>query len=93
MKKIRIIAITIILILMITMLCGCASWTRFWKDVGSDVSGGLYRVVTVYSYDGKELAKLKGKIDIEEREGGIVKFELNGKRYMYYNAVVEVVEQ
>jgi phosphoribosylformimino-5-aminoimidazole carboxamide ribonucleotide (ProFAR) isomerase len=35
----------------------------------------------------------EGKIDLETTEGGIVKFDLNGQRIMYYNCYVEVIEK
>lgn len=89
--KNKLIAI-IILIAMVTSLTGCASWQRFVKDVKSDVGNGLQRTVTVYTADGRVLKTYEGKIDLETTEGGIVKFDLNGKRIMYYNCYVEVIE-
>lgn len=65
---------------------------RMGKDIKSDLSGGLNRTVTVYTADGEILKTYKGKIDLETTEGGIVKFDLNGQRIMYYNCYVEVIE-
>ena len=90
MKK-KIVAIILSLTMMFS-LAGCASWQRFVKDVKSDVSNGLQRTVTVYTADGRVLKTYEGKIDLETTEGGIVKFDLNGKRIMYYNCYVEVIE-
>ena len=87
MKKI-IIAIAI----MATMLTGCASFERSIKDLESDFSGGLDRTLTVYNANGDVLKTYKGKIDLASTEGGIVKFDLDGKRIMYYNCYVEVIE-
>lgn len=75
------------------MLTGCtASCDRWGKDVASDWSGGLDRIVNIYSMDGKLIASHEGKIDIEDRENSIL-FDLDGKRYVYYNAIIEVLEK
>lgn len=89
MKKIK--NIIIILILVITMT-GCASFDRGIKDIQSDFTNGLNREINVYSYNGELIASYKGKIDIEENESKVL-FELKGKRYIYYNAIVEVIEK
>lgn len=39
----------------------------------------------------KRLATYEGKIDIETNDGGYVKFDYKGKRYMYYNCFVESI--
>ena len=56
MKK-RIIAATFICMLLIGSLCGCAGFQRGIKSIGSNITGGLNRTVTVYSYDGKKLGE------------------------------------
>ena len=89
MKKIK--NIIIILILVITMT-GCASFDRGIKDIQSDFTNGLNREINVYSYNGELIASYKGKIDIEINDTKVL-FELKGKRYIYYNAVVEVIEK
>lgn len=77
MKK-KILAVVLVLTLCFGMT-GCAS------------NGGMQRTITVYTADGKELATYEGKIDIDTNEGGYVKFDFNGKRYMYYNCFVESI--
>lgn len=89
MKKIK--NIIIILILVITMT-GCASFDRGIKDIKSEFTNGLNREINVYSYNGELIASYKGKIDIEINDTKVL-FELKGKRYIYYNAVVEVIEK
>ena len=89
MKKLK--NMLIILILVITMT-GCASFERGIKDIKSDFKGGLNREINVYSYNGELIASYKGKIDLEVNESKVL-FELKGKRYIYYNAVVEVIEK
>lgn len=89
MKK-KILAVVLGLILCFGMT-GCASLDRAVTDIKSDVNGGMQRTITVYTADGKELVTYKGKIDIDTNEGGYVKFDFNGKRYMYYNCFVESI--
>ena len=89
MKK-KILAVVLGLILCFGMT-GCVSLDRAVTDIKSDVNGGMQRTITVYTADGKELATYKGKIDIDTNEGGYVKFDFNGKRYMYYNCFVESI--
>lgn len=88
MKKFLAIALTIITI---SQLTGCASAERGWVDFKSDVGGGLNRTINVYTANGDLIAQYTGKIDLEMSEGGYVKFDLNGKRYIYYNCFVESI--
>lgn len=95
-KKIGIIAACVLLAVLI--LIGVvffvrSSTQRTLKDIQSEYTGGLNRIVNVYSYDGKKIATYEGKIDVAERADGTVKFQIKGKRYMYYNALVEVIEK
>ena len=87
-KKILILC----LILGLSFMCvGCASWDRFKVDMKSDVGGGLERTINVYTADGKLMQTYSGKIDLEMSNGGYVKFDLDGKRYIYYNCFVESI--
>jgi len=72
---------------------GCASCERVFKSCQSDVSGGLHRIVNVYTHDGQLLATYEGKIDIDNNENGSIMFDMDGKRYVYYNAIIEVIEK
>ena len=85
------IAAVIIACTVLAGCTGCATWQRSCKTCQSEFAGGLDRTVNVYSYDGKLIATYKGRIDIEENETKVL-FHLNGKRYIYYNALVEVIE-
>jgi hypothetical protein len=84
------------LVLMIG-LTGCQQLDREMKDMQSSVTG-LDRTVEVYDYTGNLMKTYKGKIDIQDKNSdgkqtvGKVKFELNGKRVIIYNAVVIVEE-
>lgn len=90
MKRIKFL---VLILLVIGMCTGCESLKRSMKDWDSEM-GGLYRVVNVYSYDGKLIATYEGKLDLQMNEkNNKVLFDLNGKRYVYYNAFVEVIEK
>ena len=82
----------VLLVVTLMLLAGCESFKRDMKGISSEF-GGLNRVVSVYTYDGKLLRTYKGTLDIEFGEGGKVKFDLDGKRYIIYNAVVIVEEK
>ena len=68
-----------------------ADGQRQMVDQRSNFSNGLDRVVTVYTADGDVIAQYEGQIDIEANDGGYIKFDFEGKRYMYYNCFVESI--
>ena len=68
-----------------------ADGQRQMIDPRSNLSNGLDRVVTVYTADGNVIAQYEGQIDIEANDGGYIKFDFEGKRYMYYNCFVESI--
>ena len=67
-----------------------AAGQRAMIDQKSNLQNGIERIVTVYTADGKQLAQYKGKIDISDNDG-YVKFDFDGKRYIYYNCFVESI--
>lgn len=76
------------------IISGCASIQRGIKDTQSEWSGGLNRVITVYDENGKVIKTYQGKIDLDpDTTGGKIKFELNGKRIIIYNAIVIAEEK
>lgn len=83
--------IVCILVCTVIGVTGCSTINRAVTDVKSDITGGLQRTITVYTADGKKLATYEGKIDIETNNGGYVKFDFDGKRYIYYNCFVETI--
>lgn len=93
--KFKIIGVILAIILLIAAVYFImpSSLKREIKDVKSDWTGGLNRHLTVYTADGNVLAEYDGKIDLESNESGVVKFDFKGKRYMYYNCFVEVIEK
>lgn len=68
-----------------------ASWQRMVTDLKSNFSGGMQRSIKVYTANGDLLAEYEGKIDIDSNSGGEVKFDYDGKRYIYYNCFVESI--
>lgn len=67
-----------------------AEGQRAMIDEKINLQNGIERTVTVYTADGKQLAQYKGKIDISDNDG-YVKFDFDGKRYIYYNCFVESI--
>jgi endo-1,4-beta-D-glucanase Y len=77
-------------------LAGCvpASWERAAKDFHSNINGGLNRIATVYDQNGHVIKRYEGKFDIQDTQyGNKVKFDVNGKRVIIYNATVIVEEK
>lgn len=81
------IAIFALLAAMVLSLAGCASWNRELKSFESDISGGLNRTVTVYSYDGDVLGQWSGKFDVSESENETF-FDVGGKRVIIQDGIV-----
>lgn len=92
MKKVtKYLAAASLTIAMTLGLSSCSSCDRMVTDLGSDINGGLDRVINVYTADGKLMAHYEGKIDLAVNNGGYVKFDFEGKRYIYYNCFVESI--
>lgn len=90
MGKLIITGLTLSSLLVLT---GCEGFERKIKDIGSNFTG-LSRVATVYDQNGKVMKIYKGKFDVEVNEyGNKVKFDINGKRVLIYNATVIVEEE
>ena len=70
-----------------------ASGQRALLDQKSDFNNGIERTVTVYTANGKVIAQYVGKIDIDTNDGGYVKFDFDGKRYVYYNCFIETIAE
>ena len=67
-----------------------ASGIRARIDQRANFQNGLDRTITIYTADGTILKQYEGKIDIEQDQG-YVKFDWNGKRYIYYNCYIETI--
>ena len=94
MKR-KIFRVTAIIIACLVILFGssCASCERCAKDCSSEIQNGMNRVIRVYDYEGDLIAEYEGWIDVEDNGGSYCLFHVNGKRYMYYNAIVEIIEK
>lgn len=93
-KGIKILMGVMLIIVLTLSMTGCACLTRMGKSIGSDLTGGLDRVVTVYDQNGNVLQTYEGKIDIEDTDyGNKILFDLNGKRIVIYNSIVIVEEK
>lgn len=93
----RILTAVICILLVIALLVGMlwffnntASGQRALVDQKSNISG-IDRTITVYTANGDVIAEYSGIIDIETADGGYVKFDFEGKRYIYYNCFVETI--
>ena len=83
----RIIAGTLTFVLLVGSLCGCAGFQRGMKTIGSDITGGLDRTVTVYSYNGEKLGEWSGKFDVSSSDQETF-FDINGKRVILQGGII-----
>lgn len=67
-----------------------ASGIRARTDERAELQNGLERIITIYTADGNVLKQYEGKIDVEQDQD-YIKFDWNGKRYIYYNCYVETI--
>lgn len=93
--------IVITVILAIVLCVGCfavgrwyftstASGIRALTDERSNLRNGLERTITIYTANGEVLKQYHGKIDLE-MDQDYIKFDWEGKRYIYYNCYVETI--
>lgn len=68
-----------------------ASGQRAIIDQRSELGNGIDRTINVYTASGEKMATYEGKIDIDTNDGGYVKFDFEGKRYIYYNCFIETI--
>ena len=91
-----IVGIVLIFALLFGMLWyfnNTASGQRELLDQKSNFNNGIERTVTVYTANGEVIAQYTGKIDIDINDGGYVKFDFDGKRYIYYNCFIETTAE
>jgi len=84
MKKTALVALICV---MAAMFSGCAGCDRMSKTIGSDIDGGLYRTVTVYSNTGEKIKEWNGKFDVSENDNEVY-FDLDGKRVIIHGGIV-----
>lgn len=91
--SVAVILVVIILVigLLILMFSG-ANFQRTIKSWRSNYTGGLYRIVSVYDYNGNLLREYgPAMIDISDSENETF-FDYNGNRVVIHNAIVIVEE-
>ena len=93
------IAAVVAILMCIGAFCGfkwyytsTASGIRALTDERSELRNGLERTITVYTANGDKIAEYKGKIDLE-MDQDYIKFDWNGRRYIYYNCFVETIAE
>lgn len=92
-RNVAVVLIVIILVigLLVLMFSG-AGFQRTLKSFKSNYTGGLYRTVSVYDYNGNLLREYgPAMIDISESENETF-FDYNGQRIVIHNAIVIVEE-
>lgn len=88
-KRTLMIGGAIAAIIILVIVANTASFQRTIKSFTSDFTGGIPRVVSVYDQSGNLLRTYEGIIDVQENSyGNKVLFDLDGKRYVIYNAIV-----
>lgn len=94
MKRLFVYIITIVALMIVGVFAsGCtASCERSRKSCQSEMNGGLERVIIVYNLNGEEMARYEGKFDLATADG-CVQFEYEGKRIVWYNAIVSIIEK
>lgn len=86
-----IIVVALVIGLLVLMFNG-AGFQRTLKSFKSNYTGGLYRTVSVYDYNGNLLREYgPAMIDISESENETF-FDYNGQRIVIHNAIVIVEE-
>lgn len=86
------IFVLVALVVVCMTFCACESCARSCKDFNSEMNGGLYRTVKVYTYEGELVAEYEGKFDIEtDNETYILWDDEMGKRHIIYFANFNII--
>lgn len=86
------IIIAVVLLGLLILMFSGAGFQRTLKSFKSNYTGGLYRIVSVYDYNGNLLREYgPAMIDISESENETF-FDYNGNRVVIHNAIVIVEE-
>ena len=87
-----IILVAAFVIGLLALIFSGANFQRILKSWKSNYTGGLYRIVSVYDYNGNLLREYgPAMIDISESENETF-FDYNGTRIVIHNAIVIVEE-
>lgn len=86
------IVLFIIIFIIVYVFVSRESFQRYLKDLKSDYTGGIERTIKVYDYNGNVLETYEGKIDVDDKENGTTKFDLDGKRTIIKGGIVVIQE-
>ena len=86
-RKVLAISMLVLTSILMVFATGCASCSREWKTMQSDLGGGLHRTVTVYDYNGNPIKSWFGKFDISNSENEVF-FDINNKRVIIHGGIV-----
>lgn len=78
------LTLTVITLVSLITLSGCASWQRSLKGLSSEFGGGLYRELKVVSQTGETVYEDAGKFDIEVNDYRVKYINEYGKLIIVY---------
>lgn len=81
--------ITAVIAVAMMSFCSCESLQRNMKSMKSDMSGGLYRRVEVYDYNGNKIKEYEGKFGVQETQYNYVYFDMqDGRRVIVHGGII-----
>lgn len=95
-SKIKIAIIVVALLILCGILFamfGTQSGRRAVKTFFSDFGGGLDRTMIVYDYEGKEIKRYEGSMDIEYEDNRVLFDDEDGKRHQVVGGIVVIDEK
>ena len=92
-KTAIIVTATAIVIGILVVLFGTQSGRRAVKTFFSDFGGGLNRTLVVYDYNGQEVKRYEGNMDIEYEDNRVLFDDADGKRHQIVGGIVIVDEK
>lgn len=88
MKKIFCLLIVVFISIISVLLTSCESCQRELHSFKSDVSGGLYRKVTLLDYNGDTLKVWEGTFDVQFTDRNSAYWDMDGKRVMISGGII-----
>ena len=83
--------VAVICLIVLFWLFGTESGKRSIKNMQSNISGGIERVVRIYDVNGELIEKYEGKFDVEYDSDRILFDDENGKRHVIYYSTATVI--
>lgn len=75
----------------VSTMSGCTLFESAMKDFESDTKG-IDRVVTLYDYEGEQIAEWEGNMRLETATPGEVSFIIDGKRTVIEGGIAVIQE-